>query len=148
MWRTSETVARTLGFMPMEILQAAFWQIDPDRLVAKFARFAAAEDGSPEAERFMILEDWANGGEPLPLPAARQLIEGWFEGGENLAPLPSCPMLHVTASSDRIVPAETAAPGDQLSSPSGHVGMIVGGNSTGNLHVPLLSWLEGVARDR
>jgi polyhydroxyalkanoate synthase len=147
-WRASEPAARGLGFMPMEVLQAAFWQIDPGRLVAKFARFAAAEPGSPEAERFTLLEDWANGGEPLPLAAARQLVEGWFEGGDKLAPLPSCPMLHVTAAADRIVPAETAAPGAQLSSPSGHVGMIVGRNSAQTLHAPLLSWLEGAARDR
>jgi hypothetical protein len=57
-------------------------------------------------------------------------------------------MLHVTAAADRIVPAETAAPGAQLSSPSGHVGMIVGRNSAQTLHAPLLSWLEGAARDR
>jgi polyhydroxyalkanoate synthase len=148
MWRATEAAARGLGFLPMEVLQAAFWQIDPHRLVAKFASFASAEDGSPEAKRFVMLEDWANGGEPLPLPAARQLVEGWFEGGGTLAPLPSCPMLHVTAASDRIVPAETAAPGPQLSSPSGHVGMIVGRDSVRTLHAPLLSWLEAAARDR
>jgi polyhydroxyalkanoate synthase len=146
-WRVSRQAAERLGFLPMEVLQSAFWQIDPGRLVAKFARFAAADPVSPEARRFVMLEDWANGGEPLPLPAARQLVEELFEGGASLSPLPSCPMLHVTAAADRIVPATTAAPGDHLSSPSGHVGMVVGRGAKERLHSPLLTWLEGLARD-
>lgn len=148
LWRLSKAAADRLGFLPMEVLQAAFWQVDPGRLVAKFARFADADLHSPEARRFVTLEDWANGGEPLPLPAARQLVEQLFVSGGTLAPLPSCPMLHVTATGDRIVPAATAAPGAQLSSPSGHVGMIVGRGAAQTLHAPLLSWLEGVARSR
>jgi polyhydroxyalkanoate synthase len=145
LWRTSEAAAAQLGFLPMEVLQAAFWQIDPARIVAKFARFAMAESGSSEARRFVTLEDWANGGEPLPLPAARQLVEALFEQDRALAPLPSCPMLHVTAATDRIVPAATAASGEQMCLPSGHVGMIVGRGAPASLHAPLLSWLEGVA---
>lgn len=148
LWRTSEMAAAQLGFLPMEVLQVAFWQIDPARIVAKFARFATAEADSAEARRFVMLEDWANGGEPLPLPAARQLVEVLFEGNGSLAPLPSCPTLHVTAAGDRIVPAATAAPGEPLRSPSGHVGMIVGRDAKASLHAPLLSWLEGTARSR
>ena len=145
LWRTSEATAAQLGFLPMEVLQAAFWQIDPGRIVAKFARFASAQRGSSEARRFVTLEDWANGGEPLPLPAARQLVEALFEQDRALAPLPLCPMLHVTAATDRIVPAATAASGEQVCLPSGHVGMIVGRGAPASLHAPLLSWLEGVA---
>lgn len=148
MWRSSKAAAETLGFLPMEVLQAAFWQIDPDRLVAKFATFAAADPAAPGAQRFLALEDWANAGQPLPLPAARQLSEDLFRDGSTLAPLPVCPMMHVTAANDRIVPAATAAPGEQLRSPSGHVGMIVGRDAPKRLHEPLLSWLEGAGRGR
>jgi polyhydroxyalkanoate synthase len=148
LWRASGAAAAGLGFLPMEVLQAAFWQIDPARLVAKFARFAEADPASSAARRFVILEEWANGGEPLPLPAARQLVEQLFERGAMLGPLPSCPQLHVTATGDRIVPAATAAPGEQLSSPSGHVGMIVGRDAAWTLHTPMLSWLEGAAGGR
>jgi polyhydroxyalkanoate synthase len=147
-WKANSAAAAQFGYLPMEVLQAAFWQIDPNRLIAKFARFAEADPGSPEFSRFVALEDWANGGEPLPLPAARQLAEQLFGGGEALAPLPCCPMLHVTAAGDLIVPAGTAATGRQLSSPSGHVGMIVGRDAPQSLHAPLLSWLEGAARER
>ncbi len=149
LWRASEAAAARLGFLPMEVLQAAFWQIDPQRIIAKFARFALSEPDSPEAHRFVVLEEWANGGEPLPLPAARQLVEDLFERSGTLAPLPTCPMLHITAANDRIVPASTAAAsGARLSSPSGHIGMIVGRGAGASLHVPLLSWLEGIARAR
>ena len=148
LWRASETAAGRLGFLPMEVLQAAFWQIDPARIVAKFARFATADLGSSQARRFVALEDWANSGEPLPLPAARQLVEELYGNAGVIAPLPACPMLHVTATGDRIVPAATAPTGERLSSPSGHVGMIVGRDAATSLHAPLLRWLEGVARSR
>ncbi|WP_344711003.1 alpha/beta fold hydrolase [Sphingomonas humi] len=145
MWQASEQAAQRFGFLPMEVLQSAFWQIDPARLVGKFAKLARAEPASPETQRFVRLEEWANAGEPLPLLAARQLVERLFGEGRAFSPLPSCPMLHVTASGDRIVPAGTAAPGERLSSPSGHVGMIVGRDAARTLHQPLLSWLEGAA---
>jgi polyhydroxyalkanoate synthase len=146
LWRANEAAATGLGFLPMEVLQAAFWQIDPARLIAKFARFAAIDPASAEARRFVTLEEWANSGEALPIPAARQLVEQLFAEGGSLAPLRSCAMLHVTAAGDRIVPANTAAPGEQVSSSSGHVGMIVGRAAPQMLHAPLLRWLEGTAR--
>lgn len=148
LWRTNQGAATQLGFLPMEVLQAAFWQADPGRIVTKFARFAEFADQSPEAKRFVTLEDWANGGEPLPIPAAIQLVEQLFGKGETLSELPSCPMLHVTAAHDRIAPATTVAPGEVISSASGHVGMIVGREAPARLHAPLLSWLEGAARSR
>lgn len=146
-WQGSRATAELLGYLPMEVLQSAFWQIDPTRIVAKFARFATAE--AAEAQRFVALEDWANGGEPLPLPAAAQLVDTLFAKGETLSDLPACPMLHVTAAGDRIVPAATAATtGDDLASPSGHVGMIVGRDAPEHLHAPLLRWVEALGPHR
>lgn len=147
-WRASEPVAERLGTLPMEVLQAAFWQVDPHRVVAKFARFAALPEDDPQARRFVILEDWANGGEPLPTAAARTLVEELFVGGGTLAPLPACPLLHFTATDDRIVPTSTAPPGEQIACASGHVGMIAGRKAAMVLHRPLLSWLEGLDRAR
>ncbi|WP_051676770.1 alpha/beta fold hydrolase [Sphingomonas astaxanthinifaciens] len=149
LWRESLPVARQLGFLPMELLQTAFWQIDPERIVTKFARFADAAQGSTEARRFVALEDWANGGEALPLPAARALVEDLFVARKaGLGPLPACPALHVTARGDRIVPAATRAPGEGIDLPAGHVGMVVGRDAARLLHRPLLQWLEGPGRPR
>ena len=147
-WQTASPAAARLGSLPMEVLQTAFWQVDPERLVAKFAHFARMQEESAEAQRFAALEDWANGGEPLPLPAARDLVEDQFGRGGTIGELPSCPTLHFTARGDRIVPEGTVAPGPRIGCPAGHVGMVVGRQARTTLHEPLLSWLEGVHRSR
>lgn len=142
---TSWSAAGTLGLMPIEVLQAAFWSLDPERTVAKFAAFGTIPPDSPQARRFVRLEDWANGGEAMPLPAAAELVDDLFGAdrsgtGEWFA-LPSLPMLHFTAANDRIVPAATVAPGPAVAVPSGHVGMIVGRQAPALLHAPLRDWL-------
>lgn len=151
-WNDARPGATQLGVLPIEVLQAAFWSLDPRRVVAKYARLPDLDPQGPELRRFLSLEDWANGGEPLPLPAARELIEElfggnpsgsgkWFEGE-----LPACPLLHFTAHADRIVPAATAAPGKRVECPAGHVGMIVGRSAGEHLHRPLREWLARTAQ--
>jgi polyhydroxyalkanoate synthase subunit PhaC len=144
MWRHSRGAAQQLGALPMEVLQAAFWSLDPERTVRKFAAFGRLDPASAEARRFIELEEWANEGEPLPYPAARELIEGMFAcdlpgaGGWTVAEqvvedrLP-VPALYLTAEHDRIAPAATVPAGEQVAIPSGHVGMIVG-SARGQLH--------------
>lgn len=137
MWRHSQAASRELGALPMEVLQASFWSLDPERTVRKFAEFGRLEFGSPEAERFVELEDWANEGEPLPYPAARELIEDLFErdlpgsrswqvAGRTVSDALPVPLLNITADRDLIAPAATAAGGEIVGIPAGHVGMIVG----------------------
>ena len=131
-WSHARTPAEQLGALPMEVLQAAFWSLDPERTVGKFAKFGRLDPGGPEASRFVDLEEWANEGEPLPFPAAKELIEELFErdlpgsghwiGTDDLA----VPALHLTAEHDRIAPAVTAPAGEKVAISSGHVGMIVG----------------------
>lgn len=123
--------------LPIEVLQAAFWSLDPERTVRKFARFGDLAPDSAEARRFVALEEWANDGQPLPFPAARELIDNlfganasgegrWMVAGKVAALDPSLPTLHLTARDDRIAPAATVPPGPSLAIASGHVGMIVG----------------------
>jgi polyhydroxyalkanoate synthase len=146
MWRHSQAAAKQLGALPMEVLQAAFWSLDPTRTVRKFAEFGTLDPASPEARRFVELEEWANEGEPLPYPAARELIEdlfgrdisgsGQWLGTDQI----NVPALHVTAGHDRIAPADTAAVGQRISIASGHVGMIVG-SAREKLHAALADFL-------
>ena len=137
LWDSAAPASEQMGALPMEVLQSAFWSLDPERTVSKFARFAEFEPGSEEARRFVTLEDWANEGEPLPVPAARELIEaasapttpGAARGGSAAKPItdqPGCPALHITAANDRIAPAATAPAGARLPIEAGHVGMVVG----------------------
>jgi polyhydroxyalkanoate synthase len=146
MWRHSESAARQLGALPMEVLQAAFWSLDPERTVRKFADFGRLAANSAEARRFVELEEWANEGEPLPYPAAKELIEDLF--GRDLpgsdrwigSDALRVPALHLTADHDRIAPAATAPAGERIGIASGHVGMIVG-SARERLHNALAAFL-------
>jgi polyhydroxyalkanoate synthase len=137
MWQHSEGAAKQLDALPMEVLQAAFWSLDPARTVKKFADFGRLDPAGPEARRFIELEEWANEGEPLPYPAAKELIEDlfgqdlpgsgrWQVGGKGVIDELKVPALHLTADHDRIAPAATAPAGERIGIGSGHVGMIVG----------------------
>jgi len=156
MWRHSQTAAQALKALPMEVLQAAFWSLDPERTVRKFAKFGALDPASAEARRFVALEDWANEGEPLPYPAARELIEdlfgrdlpgsgGWRIGGRAITDGVAAPLLNVLAADDRIAPAATAPAGESVAIPSGHVGMIVG-SARAKLHETLRAFLDAGCR--
>lgn len=151
LWRAARPAAASLHALPMEVLQSAFWSLDPRRTVAKFARLAGLDPASAEARRFVALEDWANHGEPLPLPAARELIEDmfaadfpgsgrWRVGGRAASDALGVPVLHCTAASDRITPGATAARGEQRQIPAGHVGMVVG-SARRELHAVLKGFL-------
>jgi polyhydroxyalkanoate synthase len=151
LWETTKRAAQELGALPMEVLQSAFWSLDPKRTVAKFASFAEADPESATARRFVTLEDWANEGEPLPYPAARELIEDlfgrdlpgtgeWQVGGRAMTERLPCPLLNVTASADRITPAGSAPAGETLQAGSGHVGMVVG-SARAKLHEALAQFL-------
>ena len=155
LWNQSRGAAQDFGALPMEMLQAAFWSLDPRRTVTKFAEFAALPADSPEARRFVTLEDWANEGEPLPYPAARQLMEDFFAAdlpgrgewtiaGRTIGPAPGAPMLHFTAARDAITPAAAAPPGPTEQIASGHVGMIIG-SARSDLHRRLSDFLSRLA---
>ena len=151
LWREAGPAAQHLGLLPVEILQIAFWSLDPGGMVSKFAGLAGEPPDSATVQRFVSLEDWANDGEPIPLPAAREMIERLFEANESgegrwrvggrIIVADPAPALHFTASGDRIVPAASAPPGATRAVRSGHVGMIIGSHATAELYAPLLAFL-------
>ena len=156
LWKQSEAASQRLGALPMEVLQAGFWALDPDRTVRKFAEFAELNAESDRARRFITLEDWANEGEPLPLPAARELIEdffgadlpgtgGWTVAGRTMTDAVAVPMLHCTAAHDRITPSQSAPHGAVREIASGHVGMVVG-SARGQLREALAAFLDPACR--
>jgi polyhydroxyalkanoate synthase len=152
MWRHSEPAAQSLRALPMEVLQAAFWSLDPERTVKKFAEFGRLDSESAEARRFVQLEDWANEGEPLPYPAAKELIDDlfgrdlpgsgrWLVGSQPVTDELRVPALHLLAGNDRIAPPVTAPTGASVTIASGHVGMIVG-SARARLHEELGRFLD------
>lgn len=156
LWQGARPAAAQLGALPMEVLQGAFWSLDPERTVGKFARFAEYDPASDKARRFVVLEDWANEGEPLPFPAARELIEDlfgldlpgrgdWRIGGKAVTDRLGCPLLNLTAADDRITPAAAAPAGEALQLDTGHVGMVVG-SARVKLHDALAKFLGAPCR--
>lgn len=156
LWEQAEPAVRALGVLPMEVLQSAFWGLDPARTVAKFEAFAGMDPASPEARAFVRLEDWANDGAPLPGEAARELFIDLFQAdrpgagtwrvaGQAMDPevvLP-CPQLHIASTTDRIVPHGSAIrAGERIDLALGHVGMMIGGRAETALWEPLAAWLS------
>ena len=135
LWRSAEPAARTLGALPMEVLQAGFWRLDPQRTVAKYEAFATMDDAA--AATFVALEDWANAGAPLSYAAAFALAA--VDVGEDADP---CFLL----GRDRLVgdlqaPEIALLPGGADGIEVGDVGILFG--HLGELRFQLC---EGVAR--
>jgi len=155
LWSSAEPVTRSLGLFPMEVLQAAFWSLDPARTVSKFEAFAEEDPKGVKARAFVTLEDWANDGPPLPEAAARELFESfisedrpgrgkWAVGGAFVEPRSlSCPQLHIGSSVDKIVPQASEPPsGEHVTLNQGHVGMVIGSRAKAMLWEPLSEWLR------
>lgn len=154
-WAAAQPSVGALGVLPMEALQSAFWNLDPARTIGKFEAFAEMPPGSPEAQAFVRLEDWANDGPPISAAAAREMFEGFFAqdltgrlawrvGGRTIDPAAlACPQLHVASTTDRIVPHGSAIrSGEQIALAQGHVGMVVGSRARTALWEPLSAWLS------
>lgn len=161
LWDQAHATCEQLGLVPMEVLQSGFWQLDPKRTVAKFERFARLAPDSGEARAFVTLEDWANGGAALTFGAGRQMFDDffvadlpgsgrWQVGGRavDLGAV-TVPVLSFVSTTDRIVPAASAARiGDVRELAMGHVGMIVGGRARDALWQPLADWLTALPATR
>jgi polyhydroxyalkanoate synthase len=145
-WQQAADIAAPLGVVPMDLLQPAFWGLDPGALAAKYERLAEADDATLAA--FARLEDWANGGAPLSLAAAADLAALFESGATGIDgdTVPDLPLLDVVALRDRIVPPAAALtlPGDsrRLEIDGGHVGMVVGGRAPDLLWEPLVAFLK------
>ena len=159
LWESSRATATAIGVLPMEVLQAAFWSLDPARTVAKFEKFAELDPRSEEAASFVTLEDWSNDGPPLPEAAAREMFDSFFRddligkaawqvAGKAITPPRDMPYLNIVSRTDRIVPHSTAAQaGERLDLDLGHVGMVVGGRARETLWEPLHTWLSRKASE-
>lgn len=155
-WTVAQPTAEQMGLVPMEFLQAMFWQLDPARTVDKYVAFADLDPASAKAQAFIALEDWANAGAPLPYAAGREMFDDLFDAdlpgsgrwqvADRIAGTThAVPMVEFVAQSDRIVPADSAIGlPDRRVVPAGHVGMIVGSRGRSVLWEPLARWLSDV----
>jgi len=160
-WHAARPSCEAMGLVPMEVLQAGFWQMDPARTIAKFEHFGRLDPASPQARAFVALEDWANSGAPLTFAAGEQMFEHffaanrpgsgrWWLNGARVSPRAlACPAIEFLSATDRIVPAASAAGlSERRVLQSGHVGMIVGGRARAELWEPLRDWILQAAQSR
>lgn len=161
LWESAQETCETLGFVPMEVLQAGFWQLDPARTIAKYERFGRLDSASAAAKSFVAMEDWANAGAPLTYATGRQIFDDLFTAdlpGRNkwrvagAAADPSalaCPAVEFVSLTDRIVPAASAVGlPDRRELRLGHVGMVVGSSAMRALWRPLADWLTALPDPR
>ena len=155
LWSDVHDAADAMGLLPIEVLQAAFWRLDPDRVMRKYAEFGDLDPAGDAARAFVTLEDWANAGAPLTWAAGRDLFDDlfyadlpgrgrWRVGGAFVDPATiDAPILDIISTCDRIVPAATAlGRGTTRLLDAGHVGMVVGRRARDQLWNPLLQWLS------
>lgn len=154
LWQRAEPICRRLGLIPMEVLQSAFWALDPARVIAKYESFSTMPPDSDAARTFVVLEDWANGGAPLTYAAGAQMFDffardlpgvgGWRIGDRVVDPHAlRCPTIDFVSTTDRIVPIATAAGfATRYELRAGHVGMVVGGSAPDQLWGPLADWIS------
>lgn len=153
-WQHLAPSVTALGRAPMDLIQPAFWRLDPTGTVGKFERFAQIDPASAEADAFVALEDWLNDGPPLTLRVAEQCFSAffgddlpgsnrWQVAGRTVDPAEfGGPVLNIVSTRDQIVPA-AAAPriGHRIDIDAGHVGMVIGGGARRHLWEPLRDWL-------
>jgi poly(3-hydroxyalkanoate) synthetase len=151
------------GALPTDAVQLLFAGLDPFGIARKFRAFAALDQASERARRFVALEDWLNDGVPLAAPVARECLGGWY-GRNDPAALrwrvagavvdPSAlamPCFAAIPTADRIVPPESAralaariAGCTVHETVAGHIGMVAGSAAEAALWRPLAGWLDGV----
>lgn len=154
MWAHHRPACQSMQLVPMEVMQHGFWTLSPDKLIEKYLKFGAMEADSGPARRFVAVEDWANGGEPLPFALGRQLFEDlygdditgqgqWHVGAVRIdAAHVQGPVMEFASASDAIVPLACSPdiPGRQVLA-SGHVGMVVGSSGPTTLWPMLKRWI-------
>lgn len=156
-WDASREQCEALGIVPMEVLQTGFWNLDPARTIRKYADFGGLDPDSATARAFIMLEDWANAGAPMPFAGGVQFVEEfygldtpgnarWRIDGKKITPQPpGVPTIAFASTNDRLVPHAATPPADRTTSLDlGHVGMMIGSRAQEKLWQPLSQWLDQV----
>ena len=114
------SIVSVFGNLPVDWIQTMFMSLDPLLAFRKFQQFAALDQASGTARRFVLLEDWLNDGVALSGPVAEETLVGWYAenttgtcrweiAGEVIDPGSyRGEALVVIPTADKIVPPESA----------------------------------------
>lgn len=150
------------GHLPVDWIQTLFASLDPSLGAKKFARFVDMDPASDETQLFIAVEDWLNDGIDLPGDLALQCLKGWFLTNDLVRGMCTInghvvkaldiqkPALIVASSRDRLVEYDSAAALQQqiqgaqiIDVKSGHIGMIAGRRTMGDVWRPVAEWVHG-----
>ncbi|MDR3448158.1 MAG: alpha/beta fold hydrolase [Alphaproteobacteria bacterium] len=148
-------------FMPVDVIQGVFTSLQPMQAMCKFSNFAALDQTSLDAARFVLIEDWLNDGVALPAPAARECFgdfcarnvtaKGAWKVGDTIIDPHSIavPSYVVVPGRDRIVPPESAMPLAHAIPHAlrhepmlGHIGIMASPQAPHQVWKPLVGWME------
>jgi len=154
------TRVRHLDYMPADWLQMIFAGVDAGLIARKYAAFADMKQDTAEANLFVAVEDWVNGGADLPAGIIQDCVAGWYidnkpakgtwmvAGKKVSAKKITKPSLVIVPGRDRIVPPESARklatqlPNVTLLEPDcGHISMMVGSKAETQVWKPIHKWL-------
>ncbi len=158
---TLESMEMLFGVIPPQMTQSFFALRDMSSGVSKFRRFAALDPASPEARRFVAVEDWLNNGIPLSSRVGRECFLEWVTDDaprkKKWAPngltfdvsAVAKTALVVSAQRDTVVRraaseplAEALANARLLQAGVGHIGMVVGTTAVDAVWRPLAEFLK------
>ena len=149
-----------LDYMPAQWLQMIFAGVDPGMIAKKFSAFAEMRQDSEEAQLFVAVEDWVNGGSDLPSAIVQHTVGGWYVDNkpakgewivagkaikaENIAK----PSFVVVPGRDKIVPPKSASPLEKkikhstmIEPDCGHISMMIGSKAEAQVWRPLKDWI-------
>ena len=155
---------RHYDYMPADWLQMIFAGVDAGLIARKFSSFAEMKQSSREAELFVAVEDWVNGGADLPAGFVQQCVGDWYlenkpykkewrvAGKPVIAKDIDKPCLVIVPGRDKIVPPNSARalarqlPHATLLEPDcGHISMMIGKTAEKDVWKPLAKWLTAKA---
>ncbi len=142
--------------LPGAFFQTLFALLTRSRTGQRFARFADLPPDSPEATRFVAVQDWLNTGPPVAIGAASQMLVDWHvqnqivNGGWQVGGTPidattlATPTLCICGRFDSVTPLESARPLGQLipdaqalTPDAGHISMLIGPQATNQTIAPI-----------
>lgn len=153
----------TVGYLPIDVIQAMFSSRDPGGVIRKFRSFAAMKPDSAASRAFIALEDWLNDGVALSGPVALECLGAWYVDNQPAAgtwqsggrPLDvgklDIAALVVIPDHDTIVPPASARPlaeqmprATLITANAGHIGMVAGSRAEATLYRPVNDWIAAL----
>ncbi len=142
-------------------IQILFHLMNPQAFIDKFGQYSQMQKDSPEAERFVAVEYWANDGVRLVPGVALECYIDWLQNnsphngkwcvtGDNIKPENiKQPTFITIPANDRIVPRQSAmaladaiAGSTVIHPESGHIGMLVGKKRKQQMWQPFADWMR------